>query len=326
LFWPDGGDPGDPDGGPDDDGDAAFPMADAGGAPFDGGAEMPDANIPPLPEFVNHWGGYGTEPGLFVEPSSVELNSEGVVIVAGHENRVQRFSMDGVLLDIFGEAGAGDGQFNHPHGLAVDRQRGDLLYVGDQNNHRLQVFTNDTTFVRQWGDDQFRHIHDVGIDQASGDLFVGDYELDTVRKFSPTGELLATFGGTGNGAGQFNGVWGISTDSGGFVYVADTFNRRLQKLNADGFFIDMWFSWADFPFQKPTGVFVDAEDRVYLCDSTAEAVYVFDSVGNPLQRWDLASIYGEPSEPEDIVMDANGVHIFIAEVFQHRVLHFQRPQ
>ena len=42
------------------------------------------------------------------------------------------FSRDGTLLAIFGQAGPGDGEFNHPHGLALDRARGDLLYVGDQ--------------------------------------------------------------------------------------------------------------------------------------------------------------------------------------------------
>ncbi len=176
----------------------------------------------------------------------------------------------------------------------------------------------------QFGDDMFQHIHDVGIDHATGELFVGDYELDTVRRFSPTGELLATYGGSGARPGEFSGVWGISTDSAGFVYVADTFNRRVQKLRDDGTFVAAWDGFEGEPFLKPTGVFVDAFDVVYVCDSLADAVLLFDPEGRPLERWDLAAIVGSASEPEDVVIDPAGEHIYLGDVRNHRVLHLVR--
>lgn len=297
---------------------------DAGAAADSGPA--PDAgNGWGVPVFQGSWGGFGTAPGQFIEPSSIDLDVNGVVIVAGHENRVQRFTSDGAPLEIWGEAGAGDGQFDHPHGLAVDDDLG-LVYVGDQENHRLQVFTIAGEFVRQWGDAQFAHIHDIGIDRATGDVFVGDYELDTLRKFSATGELLAELGGSGTAPAEFNGVWGVATDSSRNVYVADTHNQRVQKLAVDGTFLDVWLDFDGTAFVKPTGIFVDVEDVVYVCDSTAEVVYLFDVDGAPLQRWDLSTIYGEPSEPEDIVISPDGQDIFIGEVAGHRVLHLTRAQ
>jgi tripartite motif-containing protein 71 len=303
------------DGGPDD-------------AAADGAAGRPDATdtdacagCPPTPRFVGFWGGYGTEPGQFIEPSSVELRSDGIVIVAGHEDRIQLFTRDGELFDIFGIPGPGDGQFNHPHGLAVDRDRDDLIYVGDQENHRLQVFDQAGGFERQWGDAEFQHIHDVGIDRDSGNIFVGDYELHRLRKFSATGALLGVFGGPGPQPGQFNGVWGVSTDSAGFVYVGDTFNKRVQKLDRDGVFVDEWTDYGGEAFIKPTGVYVDANDIVYVCDSLAEIVALFDTAGNLLTVWDIRAIYGQRSEPEDIVIDTDSGHIYIGEVYEHRVLH-----
>jgi DNA-binding beta-propeller fold protein YncE len=301
----------------------AGPTAARDAGPTDAGdASAPDAGFG-IPVFVNSWGGRGTAPGLFIEPSSVELDGNGVVIVAGHENRVQRFLYDGSPVEIWGEAGTGDGQFNHPHGLAVDHDRG-LVYVGDQENHRLQVFDLDGAFIRQWGDALFAHIHDVGIDRETGDVFVGDLDLDILRKFSSTGELLGQYGGTGIGPGQFNGVWGMSTDSDRNLYVSDTHNDRVQKLAVTGAPLDVWTDWDGISFLKPTGVFVDSDDVVYVCDSLAEMVYVFDTDGNPLERWDLAEIYGERSEPEDIVISADGHDIFIGEVAGHRVLHLAR--
>lgn len=288
-------------------------------------AEEPCEDCPDTPVFLGSWGSRGTEPGQFIEPSSVELDSLGQVIVAGHENRIQRFTQDGELIDIFGVAGAGDGEFNHPHGLAVDRERGDLLYIGDQENHRLQVFSSQGDYIRGWGDIKFQHIHDVGIDRVSGDIFVGDLELHTLRKFSATGDLLGEFGGFGEGPGQFNEVWGISTDSLGFVYVADTKNRRVQKLTSEGEFVMEWGKYGETEFIKPTGVYVDTRDIVYICDSLAQVVALFDTTGTLIDVWDLEKIYGRRSEPEDIVIDSAGEHIYIAEVYEHSVLHLQMP-
>lgn len=289
-------------------------------------AASPDATsdssadgAPSSVELVASWGGYGTQAGQFVEPSSVELDTSGFVYVAGHENRVQKFTPAGDLVLIWGTPGAGDGQFNHPHGLAVDRARGDVIYVGDQENRRVQAFMPDGAFVRRWEDTQFQHIHDVGIDPATGDIYIGDYEADIIQKFSATGTELAELGAPGTGPGQFDGVWGISTDSAGNLYVADTFNRRVQKLDNTGAFVAEWTSAGGTALMKPTGVFVDQADQVYLCDSVAETVYVLSTDGVLIDRWNLREILGTRSEPEDIVLDSAGANIYIAEVYGHRV-------
>ena len=283
----------------------------------------PDGAEPQPVVLIKSWGGLGTEPGEFVEPSSVELDSAGFVYVAGHEDRVQKFTPDGELVTIWGTRGTGDGQFNHPHGLAIDRARGDLIYVGDQENRRMQVFTSDGTFVRQWTDPQFQHIHDVGIDPATGDVFIGDYESDVLQRFTGTGQFVVELGGTGMTPGTFDGIWGVSTDSAGNIYVADSFNRRIQKLAPDGSFVREWNAYDGVAFQKPTGVFVDARDVVYVCDSLAQTIALFDIEGTFIERWSLRDVVGE-SEPEDIVLDASGEHIYVVEVRFHRVHHLMR--
>jgi DNA-binding beta-propeller fold protein YncE len=289
---------------------------------FDASISSDAATSTNAPVLAGTWGGYGTQPGQFVEPSSVELDSAGFVWVAGHEDRIQKFTRDGELVAIYGIRGTGDGQFNHPHGLAIDRRRGDLVYVGDQENHRVQVLRADGSFVRRWTDDQFEHIHDVGIDPASGEIYVGDYELHVLQKFSAEGELIAELGNAGRDPGQFNGIWGISTDSAGNVYVADTFNRRVQKLDASGTFLDQWRGSPHEQFRKPTGVFVDDEDVVHVCDSLAQLVLRFDTEGRFIDQWYLPEIIGDDSEPEDIVIE--GRDIFIGEVLRHRVIHLVR--
>ncbi len=282
-----------------------------------GGGGPIDPALKP-PEFVKTWGKQGTQPGEFVEPSSVELDSTGNVYVSGHEDRLQKFTFDGQLLDTFGKSGVGDLEFNHPHGLAMDRPAG-LLYAGDQNNGRVQVLTTDGKFIRRWSDPQFKHIHDVGIDPLTGDIFVGDFELHVMQKFTNAGVKLLEFGGAGNGDGQFDGAWGISTDSTGRVYVGDTGNKRVQVFSSDGSYLAQWTG-----FEKPTGVFVDAKDRIYVCDSFADKVAIYNTEGQRLATWDLGAIVGSPSEPEDIIITADGVHIYIGDVLNHRVVYIKR--
>ncbi len=294
----------------------------AAGAAADAGTTS-DATLPidpdlRAPKFVKAWGKQGTLPGQFIEPSSVELDAEGNVYVAGHEDRLQKFTFDGKLLNIFGKSGVGDLEFNHPHGLAMDRAAG-LLYAGDQNNGRVQVLTTDGKFVRMWTDPQFKHIHDVGIDPLSGDIFVGDFELHVMQKFTSTGVPLLEFGGAGSADGQFAGAWGISTDSAGRVYVGDAGNKRVQVFNSDGSYLAQWQG-----FVKPTGVFVDAKDRVYVCDSLADQIAIYSTQGQRLGTWDLASIVGSPCEPEDIVITADSMHIYVGDVLSHRVIYLAR--
>lgn len=306
--------------------------ADAGSSPDGALPDAPgatdastnDGGDPPL-ILVRTWGGLGTGDGQFVEPSSVELDSDGFVYVAGHEDRVQKFTAEGDLVAIWGTSGTGDGQFRHPHGLAVDRARGDIIYVGDQENGRVQAFSRDGAFLRTWTDDQFQHLHDVGIDPATGDIYVGDYELDVLQRFTATGELVFERGGTGTGPGLFNGVWGVSTDAMGNVYAADTFNRRIQKLDADGAFVREWSLGANgATFLKPTGVFVSADQTVYVCDSLAEAVLLYTTEGALIEQWDLRPLIGDRTEPEDIVLDPSGEHVYLVEVAGHRVFHLRR--
>lgn len=279
---------------------------------------------PPIPEFVGSWGGRGRDPGEFIEPSSVSIDSNGFVYVAGHEDRFQKFKPDGSLVAIYGSPGGDDGEFNHPHGIVVDQMRGDLVYVGDQENHRLQVFQSDGTFVDAFENQRLEHIHDIGLAPGSGALYVGDLEQDVIRKFGPNGNVTAKYGESGTGPGQYDGVWGLATDSFGNLYVADSNNDRIQKLAADGSFLAQWSDFRGADFQKPTGVFVDQNGIVYVCDSQREEILLFTSDGTELQRWDLQRMTGVDTEPEDLVTDASGENIYVAEVRGHRVLHLAR--
>jgi DNA-binding beta-propeller fold protein YncE len=88
----------------------------------------------------------------FNRPTNVALDGDGSLYVTdGYGNaRVHKFAPDGRHLFSWGEPGDGPGQFNLPHGIALDRQG--LVYVADRENSRIQVFNPGGRFVTAWAD------------------------------------------------------------------------------------------------------------------------------------------------------------------------------
>lgn len=88
----------------------------------------------------------------FNRPTNVALAADGsLYITDGYGNaRVHKFSADGRLLFSWGEPGTGPGQFNLPHGIALDGKGS--VYVADRENSRIQVFTSEGEFITQWTD------------------------------------------------------------------------------------------------------------------------------------------------------------------------------
>jgi DNA-binding beta-propeller fold protein YncE len=88
----------------------------------------------------------------FNRPTNLALAADGSMYVTdGYGNaRVHCFAPDGRLLFSWGEPGSGPGQFNLPHGIALDRLG--RVYVADRENSRIQVFTREGKYLTEWTD------------------------------------------------------------------------------------------------------------------------------------------------------------------------------
>jgi len=169
-------------------------------------------------------------------PTNVALASDGSIYVSdGYGNaRVHKFSPEGELLLSWGEPGSGPGQFNVPHGIAIDRQ--DKVYVADRENSRIQIFTSDGELLTEWTnvarpchifiDDQIVFTAELGFKVG---LFPGDTAPSSdppggrVSVFNLEGELQARWGNGDHpdAPGDFYGPHDICTDSSGDLYVGE---------------------------------------------------------------------------------------------------------
>ena len=190
----------------------------------------------------------------FNGPEGVAVDSSGTVYVGDSINHcIRKISPAGVVTTLAGSgvAGYADGtgtaaQFNRPDGVAVDSVG--TVYVGDPMNHRIRKITPTgivTTFagssVAGYADGtgtaaQFITPDGVAVD-SSGTVYVADFSDHRIRKITPAG-VVTTLAGSGiagyadstGTTAQFNGPPSLAVDSAGTVYVADSINHRIRKI------------------------------------------------------------------------------------------------
>ncbi len=185
---------------------------------------------------------------------------------------------------IIGSPGNEPGQFQHPRDLAIAKDG--TLYIADTDNNRIQHLTINGQVIQVWG--------------SFGD--------------STTTEAPG---------GTFNQPWGIAIDQDGYVYVADTWNHRIQKFTMDGKFVKMWgyFGQGEAPtaFWGPRDIAIDKQNRLFISDTGNKRIVVFDSDGNFLGAFGQAGMQpGEFDEPVGLAFAPNG-HLYVADTWNQRI-------
>lgn len=179
-------------------------------------------------------------------------------------------SPSGTLLKSFGA-----GMFAWPHGIFVDGEGNLWVTDGREGGGKgQQVFkfspdgkvlmTLGTKGVTGKGPYVFDGPSDVVV-AANGDIFVVDghgKKNCRIVKYSSNGQFIKAWGQKGSGPGEFEDPHGISIDSQGRLFVADRDNRRIQIFDQEGNFLDQWKQ-----FGRPSGVYIAADDTIYVADS-----------------------------------------------------------
>jgi sugar lactone lactonase YvrE len=100
----------------------------------------------------------------------------------------------------------------------------------------------------------------------NGDIFVADGHGEKTNarivKFSKDGKFVKAWGKEGKGPGEFDQPHGLAMDSAGRLFVADRANSRLQIFDQDGKFLAEWKQ-----FGRPSGVWIDKREAIYVADS-----------------------------------------------------------
>ncbi len=188
---------------------------------------------------------------------------------------VLQFDPSGKFMRAFGA-----GLFVFPHGIHADRD-GNIWAADalgkDGKGHVVVKFNREGKVLLTLGKpgvagdalDTFNRPSAV-ITAPNGDIYVADgHGGDSnarVMKFARDGKFIKTWGTKGTGPGEFGELHGIALDSAGRVFVADRGNNRIQIFDADGKYITEWKQ-----FGRPSAVYIDANDTLYVSDHASDA-------------------------------------------------------
>lgn len=224
----------------------------------------------------------------------------------------------------WGSAGSANGQFDLPWGVAVNPNTGEV-FVADQNNHRIQVFDGNGSFLRSFGSfgtgpGQLNLPYGIMLD-AAGNVYVTEIGNNRVQKFASGGASLMTFGSLGSGNGQFNTPSGILSHSSGAIFVSDGLNHRVQKFDAAGNFVSAWGSYGSPTgmFRIPMGIGEDSDGNIYIADQGNHRVQKFNASGTFLLQFGQRGLGDlDFSFPQDVVIDGNDA-VYVTDMANHRV-------
>ncbi len=240
------------------------------------------------PVAARETGGPGAGPGEFDEPRGVAADARGNLYVADTKNsRVEVFDGSGRFVRAFGGKGNGPGQFNEPCGIAVD-SRGEL-WIADTWNYRVVHAAPDGRVLSVLGGGGPEDLFGPRAVLPLGDfVYVADTGNKRIVRYERSGNRVSSWGGPGNGNGQFVEPVGLAADASGAIYVADTGNHRVQVFDGEGKFLRQFrvFGWKDF-YTEP-----------YLAVGPSDTLFVTDSSSNRVSQYDQAGAFQRSFRPE----------------------------
>jgi sugar lactone lactonase YvrE len=216
--------------------------------------------------------------------SAVALDSKGNIWVADRcgandgcggskLDPIMEFDKKGSFVKAFGA-----GKLLFPHGILIDNRDhiwitdnhvggriGDDVIELDQNGVVLKTLGRPG--VAGDGHDTFNEPNAVLV-APDGSIFVSDGHEPgpghnaRVVKLDANGKFIMQWGGHGAGPGQFEMPHALAMDSQGRLFVADRGNNRIQIFDQAGKFITAWTQ-----FGRPSGIYIDPNDVLYVVDS-----------------------------------------------------------
>lgn len=286
---------------------------------------------------------WGSTAGVDIDPDGIHLwaiDRCGGNSCAGQTlDPILKIAPTGEVVATLG----GGGRILFPHGLHVDAD-GNVWVTDGQGprpddprtlgkGHAVYKFAPDGTLLLTLGTPGqegngtgplLSEPCDVVTD-ADGNIYVADGHSgqdpeappDTVArivKYDRHGNYLSAWGRLGSGPGELRTPHALAIDSRNRLIVGDRGNNRIQLFDLEGNYIGEFKS-----FSRPSGIFVTADDTLYVADSESE----FDQVRNPGWRPGIrvgslltgqvdyfidgaVEAYPNGSNPEGVAVDANG--------------------
>jgi sugar lactone lactonase YvrE len=260
-----------------------------------------------------------------------------------------------------GDGGAAiSAEVNHPYGVAVDATGN--IYIADGANHRVRKVNTSGVITTFAGNGTSGYSGDGGSATSaqlsfpvavtvdgSGNIYIADNNNSCIRKVNTLGIIttaagngtLQGYGGDGGPATSAKMIWpyGVALDGSGNIYVADTYNNRVRKVNTSGIIStyagngSAGYSGDGGPatsarLNNPWGIAVDGSGNVYIGDSKNNCIRKVNNSGviSTIAGNNIPGFSGDGglatsaqlNNPTGMTLDASG-NLFISDIANNRV-------
>jgi len=271
--------------------------------------------------FLLEFGSCGSEDGQFFTPRGVASDSSNGIIVAasGHS-----FDVNGNFKFEIGNEGLGP--FDSPNGISPGN--GDNIIVADKDrfknyfsNGTLDFLFGETGSGPGQFDDAMKAVTD-----SNGIIIGVDRMNDRIQKFTPEGNFLTQFGGSGVEPGKFIEPTSIAIDDDDNTYVTNTGNFRIDVYDVNWDFIRfMGHTFDPGPNQDIFPVGIDVfNGTIIATDPFHHRIVKFFTNGTfSSQFGSLGTAPGEFNNPTGLVIDDNG-NTYVADRENNRIQIFDK--
>ncbi len=230
-------------------------------------------------------------------PHGIAVDRAGNIFFAS-DNCIFKLDSSGAVTLIAGNARPGalgdggpalDAELNDPSGIAFDAAGN--LYIADEVNNRIRAISPDgviSTFAPAL---QLNEPLGVLFDLA-GNLYIADSGNNVVRRISPSGAATLVAGNGASGysgdggpaySAQLNFPVGLTLDSSGNLFIADSQNNRIRKVTPGGTITTVAGNGTQgysgdggaatgAALANPTSVIVDSSGNLMIADSYNGAI------------------------------------------------------
>jgi sugar lactone lactonase YvrE len=162
---------------------------------------------------------------------AADIESGRIYVVDTGDHQVKVFNYEGEFIKTIGTRGEFSGALNYPTFAAAAKDGS--FYVNDALNYKIKHFSLSGDLLDHFGSEgngpgTFSRAKGIAVD-SENHIYVVDNLFDNIQIFDSLGTLLAVVGTSGQNPGQFWSPAGIDI-VGDTVYIADTFNDRIQIM------------------------------------------------------------------------------------------------
>ena len=285
--------------------------------------------------YIRQFGDYGTEPGQFWGPLSVDVDqSDNVYIVDSVNHRIQKYDDNRNLLFTFGSEGTGNGQFRRPRDVAVSPFNGNVYvteWTSGPQSARVQIFDQSGNYLGQFGsqgqgDGQFASTTTLAISPINGNVYVNDDGHNgggRIEVFSPTGTFLRNWNPI-LPISDYSGATGITFDSAGNSYMTAAGSGYIFKFNPSEQLIATLGQRAardagDEGYGGYGEIRVASNGMIYVARTSDHYIHILDSQGKRVAK--IGSAGDGPNQFEwaqDLAIDSQN-RLYVADDGNSRV-------